>query len=76
MFTGVQKLELFSAHKSPELGQYLNLAGLQPLICSGFACRDRFDANFLVSPSFGRRSTRFKSSNFDALRNISRLVAQ
>jgi hypothetical protein len=76
MFIGVQKLELFSEHKSPELGQFLNLAGLQPLICSEFACRDSFDANFLVNLSFDRRSARFKSSNFDAFGIISRLVAQ
>lgn len=76
MFIEVQKLELFSEHKSPELGQFLDLAGLQPLICIRFACGDKFDANFLVNLSFGRRSARFKSSNFDAFGNISRLVAQ
>jgi hypothetical protein len=76
MFIGVQKLELFSEHKSSELGHFLDLAGLQFLICSGFTCRDRFGANFLVNPSFRRRSGRFKSSNFDAFGNISRLVAQ
>jgi hypothetical protein len=76
MFIGVQKLKLFSEHKSPELRQFLDLAGLQSIICSEFACRDRFDANFLVNPSSRRRSGRFKSSNFDAFGNISRLVAQ
>jgi len=76
MFIGVQKLKLFSEHKSPELRQFLDLAELQPLGYSGFARRNGFDANFLVNPSFGRRSVQFKSSNFDAFGNISRLVAQ
>jgi hypothetical protein len=35
MFIEVQKLELFSEHKSPELEQYLNLSDLPPLIRSG-----------------------------------------
>jgi hypothetical protein len=72
----VQKLELFSEHKSPKLRQFLDLAELQPLDYTGFTCSNGFDANFPVNSSFGSRLARLKSSNFDTFGNISRLVAQ
>jgi len=56
MFIGAQKLKLFSEHKSPELGWFLNFAGLHPLSYSRFVVRNGFGANFLVNPNFGRRS--------------------
>ena len=76
MFIGVQKLELFSRHKSLDLRQFLNLTGLQTPSHSGFACGDGFDATFLANPGFGRLSAWFKSFSFDAFGNISRLIAQ
>ncbi len=76
MFIGVQKLKLFSEHKSSELGRFLGLAGLHPLSYSGFARRNGFEVTFLVNPSYGRQLARLKSFNFDAFGNISRLVAQ
>ena len=76
MFIIVQKLEFFSKHKSFDLEQFLNLVGLQRLICPGFAFRIRFDTNVLANSNFDRQSNRFKSFNFDAFENISRLVAQ
>ncbi len=74
MFIGVQKLELSSGRKSPELRQFFDLGELQPLGYSGFARRNGFDTDFLVKLSFGRRLARFKSFNFDAFGNISRLI--
>lgn len=76
MFIGVQKLELFSTHKSLDLRQFLDLTGLQTSSHSGFVRSNGFDATFLANPSFGRLSARFKSFSFDAFGNISRLIAQ
>ncbi len=76
MFIEVQKLKLFSEHKSPELGSVLDFAGLHPLSYSRFTGRNGFGVIFLVKPSIGRRLAQLKSSNFDGFGNISRLVAQ
>ncbi len=46
MFIGVQKLELFSEHKLLELGQFLDLTGLQPPSYSRFTRRNSFDVIF------------------------------
>jgi hypothetical protein len=60
MFIGLQKLGLFSEHKSPELRQFLNLAELQPLGYNELARSGGFDANFLANSSFDRQQPDLK----------------
>lgn len=75
MFIGVQKPNLF-LDISLDLRQILDLTGLQRFHHRGFARCDDFDATFFpANPSIGESPAWFKSSSFDALRNISRLIA-
>jgi hypothetical protein len=76
MFTKMQKLKLFSTHKSPNPRQFLVWLAYKPPATMELSTATAFDTVLPGNLSFGRLSARSRSSNFDALTNISRLIAQ
>jgi len=76
MFTKMQKLKLFSRHKSPDPRQFLVWLAHKPPATMELSTATALDTVLPGNLSFGRLSAQSKSSNFDALINISRLIAQ
>ena len=76
MFSQAQKLKLSSRHKSPNLRQFRIWLAYELSVTMKLFIATAFDAVLTRNLGLGRLIARFKSSNFDAFINISRLIAQ
>jgi hypothetical protein len=76
MFVKMQKLKLLSKHKLPNLGQLHVWLAYKPPVAMELFTATASEAVLPRHLGFGRLPTQFKSSNFDASINISRVIAQ